>query len=39
MRVKVYYQGEADVLTVPAGLDILDYIYEVYGAYLEYDIL
>lgn len=39
MRVKVYYDGEADTLTVPAGMDVLDYIYEVYGRYLEYDLI
>jgi hypothetical protein len=39
MRVKVYYDGEADTILVPSGQNVLDFIYDLYGRYLEYDVL
>lgn len=41
MKIRVYVQGglDTEVHTLPTGADILDFIFEEYGAYLEYDIL
>jgi hypothetical protein len=39
MRVKVYTEDGADIITVPASMDLLDVIYDLYGRYLDYTIL